>query len=93
MAASLKIFDTIVKGRPRGMPTWGGRIPENQIWQIVAYVRSLSGQEPTVLDCGTFRSSAEKKSGTARNEPKNRESRWRCSYVGTRRLLQGTRRF
>lgn len=41
------IFDTIVKGRPNGMPTWGGRIPEYQIWQIVAYVRSLNGKEPT----------------------------------------------
>src|SRR5947208_2969866 len=40
------IYDSISKGRPRGMPTWGGRIPSNQIWQIVAYVRSLSGQEP-----------------------------------------------
>jgi cytochrome c oxidase cbb3-type subunit 3 len=41
------IFDTIVKGRPNGMPTWGGRIPEYQVWQIVAYVRSLNQQEPT----------------------------------------------
>lgn len=41
------IFDTIVKGRPNGMPSWGGRIPENQIWQIVAYVGSLNQQEPT----------------------------------------------
>ena len=40
------IFDTIVKGRPNGMPTWGGRIPEYQIWQIVAYVRSLNNEEP-----------------------------------------------
>ncbi len=40
------IFDTIVKGRPNGMPTWGGRIPEYQIWQLVAYVRSLNNQEP-----------------------------------------------
>jgi cytochrome c oxidase cbb3-type subunit 3 len=40
------IYDTIVKGRPNGMPSWGGRIPENQIWQLVAYVRSLSGSEP-----------------------------------------------
>ena len=40
------LFDTIVKGRPNGMPTWGGRIPENQIWEIVAYVRSLNHQEP-----------------------------------------------
>jgi cytochrome c oxidase cbb3-type subunit 3 len=40
------IFDTIVKGRPNGMPTWGGRIPEYQIWQLVAFVRSLSHLEP-----------------------------------------------
>ena len=40
------IFDTIVKGRPNGMPTWGGRIPEYQIWQIVAFVRSMNQEEP-----------------------------------------------
>jgi cytochrome c oxidase cbb3-type subunit III len=40
------LFDTIVKGRPNGMPSWGGRIPEYQIWQIVAYVRSMNGQQP-----------------------------------------------
>ena len=28
------------------MPTWGGRIPEYQIWQLVAYVRSLNNEEP-----------------------------------------------
>jgi cytochrome c oxidase cbb3-type subunit 3 len=41
------IFDTIVKGRPNGMPAWGDRIPEYQIWQLVAYVRSMNGQQPT----------------------------------------------
>jgi cytochrome c oxidase cbb3-type subunit 3 len=40
------IFDTIVKGRPNGMPAWGGKIPEYQIWQIVAYVRSMNNLEP-----------------------------------------------
>ena len=40
------IFDTIVKGRPNGMPAWGGRIPEYQIWEIVAYVRSMNGEQP-----------------------------------------------
>jgi cytochrome c oxidase cbb3-type subunit 3 len=40
------IFDTIVKGRPNGMPAWGERIPEYQIWQIVAYIRSMNGQQP-----------------------------------------------
>jgi cytochrome c oxidase cbb3-type subunit 3 len=41
------IFDTIVKGRPNGMPSWGDRIPEYQIWQLVAYVRSTNGLQPT----------------------------------------------
>jgi cytochrome c oxidase cbb3-type subunit 3 len=37
------IFATIMEGRPNGMPSFRGRIPEEQAWQIVAYVRSLSG--------------------------------------------------
>jgi cytochrome c oxidase cbb3-type subunit III len=40
------LFDTIIKGRPNGMPAWGGRIPEYQIWQIVAFVRSLNNLQP-----------------------------------------------
>ena len=36
------IFWTIVEGRPQGMPAFGGRIAEDHIWKIVAYVRSLS---------------------------------------------------
>jgi cytochrome c oxidase cbb3-type subunit 3 len=40
------LFDTIVKGRPNGMPSWGGRIPEYQVWQLVTYVRSLNQMEP-----------------------------------------------
>jgi cytochrome c oxidase cbb3-type subunit 3 len=38
------IFETIMRGRPGGMPSFGGHIPEDQVWQIVAYVRSMSGQ-------------------------------------------------
>jgi cytochrome c oxidase cbb3-type subunit 3 len=38
------IHQTIVQGRPNGMPSFGGKIPEAQVWQIVAYVRSMSGQ-------------------------------------------------
>src|SRR5581483_3692900 len=40
------LFDTIVKGRPNGMPAWGGRIPEYQVWQLVTFVRSLNNLEP-----------------------------------------------
>jgi cytochrome c oxidase cbb3-type subunit 3 len=37
------IFETISEGRPNGMPAFGGKIVTDQIWQIVAYVRSMSG--------------------------------------------------
>lgn len=40
------IFATIVEGRPNGMPSFRGKIPEYQVWQIVAYVQSLSGNVP-----------------------------------------------
>ena len=38
-----QIFATIQQGRPNGMPAFGGKIPEQQIWQIAGYVRSMSG--------------------------------------------------
>jgi cytochrome c oxidase cbb3-type subunit 3 len=38
------IFATIVEGRPNGMPSFRGKIPDEQVWELVAYVRSLSGQ-------------------------------------------------
>ena len=41
-----QIFSTIVQGRPDGMPAFGGRIPDQQVWQLVAYVQSMSGQAP-----------------------------------------------
>ena len=37
-----EVFQSIYEGRPDGMPSWGGRIPDDQIWRLVAYVRSLS---------------------------------------------------
>jgi cytochrome c oxidase cbb3-type subunit 3 len=42
-AEPAQIFDSIVMGRPNGMPSFGGHIPEDQVWQLVAYVRSMSG--------------------------------------------------
>jgi cytochrome c oxidase cbb3-type subunit 3 len=38
------IFESITQGRPNGMPSFGGHIPDDQVWQLVAYVRSMSGQ-------------------------------------------------
>jgi cbb3-type cytochrome c oxidase subunit III len=42
-----QIFDTIAHGRSQGMPAWGTKIPESQIWELVAYVKSMgTPQEP-----------------------------------------------
>jgi cytochrome c oxidase cbb3-type subunit 3 len=41
-----QIFSTIVEGRPNGMPSFGSKIPAYQIWQLAAYVRSMSGLMP-----------------------------------------------
>jgi cytochrome c oxidase cbb3-type subunit 3 len=35
------VFQSIYEGRPDGMPAWGGRISDDQIWRLVAYVRTL----------------------------------------------------
>jgi len=40
-----QIHATIRDGRPNGMPAFGGLIPDDQIWELSVYVRSLSGKE------------------------------------------------
>ena len=37
------VFATIAEGRPNGMPAFAGKINPDMIWQLVAYVRSMSG--------------------------------------------------
>ena len=37
-----QLFTSIAQGRPNGMPTWGNKIPEIQIWELVAYIKSLN---------------------------------------------------
>jgi cytochrome c oxidase cbb3-type subunit III len=47
-----QIHETIVDGRPNGMPAWGGKIPDQQIWQIAAYVRSMSLPQTLAAETG-----------------------------------------
>ncbi len=37
-----QIYLTIVHGRPTGMPAWGTILPDTVIWDLVAYVESIS---------------------------------------------------
>jgi cytochrome c oxidase cbb3-type subunit III len=42
-----QIFSTIAEGRAHGMPAWGVRLNSDQIWKLVAYIKSLrTPQEP-----------------------------------------------
>ena len=41
-----QIYSSIAQGRPDGMPSFGSRVPSQQIWQLVAYVQTLSMQVP-----------------------------------------------
>ncbi len=36
-----QVFASIAEGRANGMPAWGTRLPADQIWRIVAYVKSM----------------------------------------------------
>jgi cytochrome c oxidase cbb3-type subunit III len=41
------VFESIAQGRSEGMPAWGTKLPTDQIWQLVAYVKSLgTSSEP-----------------------------------------------
>jgi cytochrome c oxidase cbb3-type subunit III len=46
------IYLTIVQGRPNGMPAWGSLLPNEVIWDLVAYIQNLSS-EPTSEAWGT----------------------------------------
>jgi cytochrome c oxidase cbb3-type subunit III len=40
------LFSVIVEGRSNGMPAFGGHIPEQQIWQIIAFIETMGGMKP-----------------------------------------------
>lgn len=46
------VFASISEGRSNGMPSWGTKIPEEQIWKIVTYIKMLNTS--TEIDPPTF---------------------------------------
>jgi cytochrome c oxidase cbb3-type subunit 3 len=40
------IFQSVIQGRPNGMPSFSGKIPEIQVWQIVSYIQQNSTTAP-----------------------------------------------
>ena len=42
-----QIYESIAQGRSNGMPAWGSKIPQQQVWELVAYIKSMgTPQEP-----------------------------------------------
>jgi cytochrome c oxidase cbb3-type subunit 3 len=41
-----QIAASIAEGRPNGMPAWRGKLTEQQMWQLAAYVRPCPGRSP-----------------------------------------------
>jgi cytochrome c oxidase cbb3-type subunit 3 len=37
-----QIYASIVEGRPNGMPSFGGRLTDSDVWKLVAYVQSMN---------------------------------------------------
>jgi cytochrome c oxidase cbb3-type subunit 3 len=50
------LFASVVEGRPNGMPSFRGKLTQQQAWQLVSYLRALGGMVP--LDAQTGRSDA-----------------------------------
>jgi cytochrome c oxidase cbb3-type subunit 3 len=46
-----QIFGSISEGRAHGMPAWGMKLPDEVIWKLVAYIKSLrTPEEPEPPD-------------------------------------------
>jgi len=35
------VFSSIAEGRAHGMPAWGTKLPQEQIWKLVAYIKTM----------------------------------------------------
>lgn len=50
------LFASVVEGRPNGMPSFRGKLTQQQAWQLVSFLRALGGM--VALDAQTGRSDA-----------------------------------
>lgn len=40
-----QLYDSIVSGRPNGMPAFGSMIPPQQVWALIAYIETMGGMD------------------------------------------------
>lgn len=62
------VFNSVYEGRAQGMPAWGAVLSQDQIWELVAYIRSLGGMTgPRVPSQATYTNTAEAGAPTTQN--------------------------
>jgi cytochrome c oxidase cbb3-type subunit 3 len=62
------VFNSVYEGRAQGMPAWGAVLSEDQIWELVAYIRSLGGMTgPRIPSQATYTNTAEAGAPTTQN--------------------------
>jgi cytochrome c oxidase cbb3-type subunit III len=69
------IFATIRNGRPNGMPAFGDKMTTDEIWQLVAYVRTIGAMSartaaPSRNDVLHSRPSENRAPAASRNPPR-----------------------
>lgn len=56
------VFNSIYEGRAKGMPAWGAVLSQDQIWELVSYIRTLGGMTgpriPTLQNVNTAQAGA-----------------------------------
>jgi cytochrome c oxidase cbb3-type subunit 3 len=72
-----QIHASILEGRPNGMPSFYGRMPDTTAWEIAAYVRSMSGNaaKDAASSRGDELQSGEPKTQVDRTPPRSGQSR------------------
>lgn len=71
------LFQSIVQGRPEGMPAFGGMLPEQHVWELVTYIQAILRDELPRM--------------RTRDEPDIRTGEWEEGMLDARRLRPGPR--
>ncbi|MBA4138211.1 MAG: cytochrome C [Opitutus sp.] len=69
------IFAAIVEGRPDGMPSFRGRLTDQQVWQLAAYVKTLSGDAPKSAKPGRDEGMQDRKAPAQTEPPPPKDER------------------
>jgi cytochrome c oxidase cbb3-type subunit 3 len=40
-SSDASVHDSIAEGRAHGMPAWGTKLPDDYVWKLTAYIKSL----------------------------------------------------